>query len=115
MPHLLPVIRGIVTTVFARPRQPLSTERAREVLQTAFADEPFVRVLPAGTTPSLARVRGSNFCDVAAFADERTGALLLFSALDNLVKGAGGQAVQCVNLIRGLPETCGLLEAPLFP
>ncbi len=115
VPHLLPVIRGIVTTVFARPRQPLSTERAREVLQTAFADEPFVRVLPAGTTPSLARVRGSNFCDVAAFADERTGALLLLSALDNLVKGAGGQAVQCVNLIRGLPETCGLLEAPLVP
>ena len=74
-----------------------------------------MRVLPVGETPSLAAVRGSNFCDVAAFDDERNGVLILLSALDNLGKGAAGQAVQCANLMRGLPEESGLLEAPLFP
>jgi N-acetyl-gamma-glutamyl-phosphate reductase len=115
VPHMLPAVRGIVTTVFARPRAPLSASRAREVLQAAWGDETFVRVLPEGETPSLSAVRGSNFCDVAAFADERTGALLLLSSLDNLVKGAAGQAVQCANLACGLPEDTGLLEAPLVP
>ncbi len=115
VPYLLPTIRGIVASIFVRPRDAGSLSGAREVLETAFADEPFVRVLPPGVTPSLAAVRGSNFCDVAAFADERTGTLILLSALDNLVKGASGQAVQCANLMRGLPETRGLLEAPLVP
>ncbi|UCE86474.1 MAG: N-acetyl-gamma-glutamyl-phosphate reductase [Deltaproteobacteria bacterium] len=115
VPHLLPAIRGIVTSVFAQPLRPLSADDARGVLEAAYADEPFVRVLPPGETPRIAAVRGSNFCDVAAFADAGSGALVLLSALDNLVKGAGGQAVQCVNLNRGLPETAGLLEAPLVP
>ncbi len=115
VPHLIPTIRGIVTSIYARPRKPLSASAAREVLEEAYAGEPFVRVLPAGETPSLAAVRGSNYCDVAAFADERNGTLILLSSLDNLVKGASGQAVQCANLMRGLPEDMGLHEAPLFP
>lgn len=115
VPHLLPTIRGIATSVFARPTRALSPAHARQVLAEAYADEPFVRVLPEGATPSLASVRGSNFCDVQAVADERTGALVLLASLDNLVKGASGQAVQCMNLMRGLPETTGLLEAPLVP
>ncbi len=114
-PHLIPTIRGIVCAVYARPRRPLSGERARAVLEGAYADEPFVRVLPVGETPSLAGVRGSNFCDVGAWADGRTGTVILLSALDNLVKGAGGQAVQCMNRMRGWPETEGLLEAPFVP
>ena len=115
VPHLLPVIRGIATSVYVRPKRPLSSSAAREVLARAYAGERFVRVLPEGATPSLAAVRGSNFCDVAAFADERNGTLILLSALDNLVKGASGQAVQCANLMRNLPEETGLLEAPLVP
>lgn len=115
VPHLIPTTRGIVTSVFAKPRKPLSAAAAREVLEEAYADERFVRVLPEGKTPSLASVRGTNFCDVAAFADERTGTLILLSALDNLVKGASGQAVQCANLMRGLPEELGLLEAAVLP
>jgi N-acetyl-gamma-glutamyl-phosphate reductase len=114
-PHLLPTIRGIVTSVYALPRARLDTGEAREVLLAAYAGEPFVRVLPPGATPSLAAVRGSNFCDVTAFVDARTGALVLLSALDNLGKGASGQAVQCMNLRCGLPETSGLLAAPLVP
>jgi len=115
VPQLLPAIRGIVTTIYARPRRALGAEEAHGLLEQAYGREPFVRVLPPGETPSLQAVRGGNFCDVAACIDERTGALVLLSALDNLVKGASGQAVQCLNLMRGLPETSGLLEAPLVP
>ena len=115
VPHLLPTTRGIATSIFARPRAGLSTARARALLEKAYAGEPFVRVLPEGVTPSLAAVRGSNFCDVTAVVDEPTGALVLLSALDNLGKGASGQAVQCMNLMRGFAETDGLLEAPLVP
>ena len=115
VPYLLPTTRGIVTSVFAKPRKPLSAQAARDLLEEAYAGERFVRVLPEGTTPSLASVRGTNFCDVAAFADERTGTLILLSSLDNLVKGASGQAVQCANLMRGLPEELGLLEAAVLP
>jgi N-acetyl-gamma-glutamyl-phosphate reductase len=117
VPHLLPTTRGIVTTIFARPKAgaSLSAERARTILRDAYADEHFVRVLPEGESPSLAAVRGSNFCDVAVFADERTGTLILLSSLDNLVKGASGQAVQCANLMCGFPEGSGLLEVALVP
>jgi N-acetyl-gamma-glutamyl-phosphate reductase len=115
VPHLIPAIRGIVTSIYCRPKRRLDSAQARAVLAAAYAGEPFVRVLPAGETPSLAAVRGSNFCDVAAVADERNGTLVLLSALDNLGKGAAGQAVQCANLMLGLPETAGLLDAPHFP
>jgi len=115
VPHLLPTIRGIVTSVYLRPKQHLTTAQAREVLARAYARERFVRVLPVGTTPSLAAVRGTNFCDVAAVSDEGNGTLILLSALDNLCKGASGQAVQCANLMRGLPEELGLLDTALVP
>jgi N-acetyl-gamma-glutamyl-phosphate reductase len=115
VPHLLPTIRGIVTSIYLRPRQHLTTAQAREVLARAYARERFVRVLPVGATPSLAAVRGSNFCDVAAVSDEGNGTLILLSALDNLCKGASGQAVQCANLMRGLPEELGLADTALAP
>ena len=115
VPQLLPAVRGIATTVYARPRAPLSTAEARAQLATAYRDERFVRVLPEGEMPSLAAVRGSNFCDVTAVVDARTQGLVLLSTLDNLVKGAGGAAVQCFNVMAGLPETEGLLEAPFVP
>lgn len=114
-PHLLPTIRGIVTSVYLTPQAGFAQAQADAILNEAYADETFVRVLPQGTTPSLAAVRGSNFCDVQAVVDGRTGTLLLLSAIDNLVKGSGGQAVQCANLMLDLPESTGLLEAPLIP
>ena len=115
VPHLLPTTRGIATSVYLRPRERMSAGDARDVLADAYADECFVRVLPEGEAPSLAAVRGSNFCDLAAFSDERNGALILLACLDNLVKGASGQAVQCANLMSGYPEETGLLEVPMVP
>ncbi len=115
VPHLLPATRGIVTSIFLQPREPLTSAEARAVLEAAYGDEPFVRVLPEGETPSIAAVRGSNFCDVTAVVDRRTGALLLLSALDNLVKGAGGQGVQCCNLMQGWDESLGLREVSFLP
>lgn len=115
VPHLLPTVRGILTSVYCRPTRALSSDDAREVMRRAYADETFVRVLPAGETPSLAAVRGSNFCDVTAVADEHNGTLVLLSSLDNLVKGAAGQAIQCANLMQHLPEETGLLETAFLP
>jgi N-acetyl-gamma-glutamyl-phosphate reductase len=114
VPHLLPTTRGIATSVYVRPRTQ-DAEAGRRALTSAYADEPFVRVLPEGETPSLQSVRGSNFCDVALFADARNDTWILLSTLDNLGKGASGQAVQCANLACGLPETTGLLDTACLP
>jgi N-acetyl-gamma-glutamyl-phosphate reductase len=115
VPQLLPVIRGIAASVYLRPSSPLTTRDAHALLDEAYRDEPFVRVLRAGEAPSLAAVRGSNFCDVSAFVDERHGTLVALSTLDNLGKGASGQMVQCLNVMMGFDEREGLLEAPLAP
>jgi N-acetyl-gamma-glutamyl-phosphate reductase len=114
VPHLLPTVRGIATSVYVRPRVG-DAESARRALHEAYDAEPFVRVLPEGATPTLQAVRGTNFCDVALFADARNDTWILLSTLDNLCKGASGQAVQCANLLCGFPETMGLLDTALLP
>jgi N-acetyl-gamma-glutamyl-phosphate reductase len=104
-PMLVPMPRGILATVtarFARDGDP------REVLQRAYADEPFVHVLPEGVWPHTAATSGSNSCHLQATVDIDSGRIIVVSALDNLGKGAAGQAVQCANLMFGLPETAGL-------
>jgi N-acetyl-gamma-glutamyl-phosphate reductase len=104
-PMLVPMPRGILATVtarFAREGDP------REVLLDAYADEPFVHVLPAGQWPHTAATAGSNSCHLQATVDADSGRIVVVSALDNLGKGAAGQAVQCANLMSGLPETMGL-------
>ena len=105
----------ILTSVYCRPKSSLSAAEANSVLDRAYANETFVRVLPVGETPNLAAVRGTNFCDVAAFVDEPNETLILLSALDNLVKGASGQAIQCANLMQGHSESQGLLGTALLP
>jgi N-acetyl-gamma-glutamyl-phosphate reductase len=115
VPQLLPVTRGIATSIYLRPSTPLTARDAQAVLAEAYAGEAFVRVLPVGEAPSLAAVRGSNFCDVAAFVDERHGTLILLATLDNLGKGASGQLLQCWNAMHGFDEQEGLFEAPLTP
>lgn len=115
VPHLLPTVRGLATSIYLRPRRGADARAARAALEAAYADEPFVRVLPEGELPSLRSVRGSNFCDVALVEDARNDTWILLSTLDNLGKGASGQAVQCANLMCGFEETLGLLDAPWVP
>lgn len=115
-PHLLPMSRGILACVYAAPTDPARPASAyREALLAAYADEPFVSVLPDGALPDTAHVRGSNRAHVQVVFDPRSRRVLALSAIDNLVKGASGQAVQCLNVVRGWPETLGLEAAPMFP
>lgn len=112
-PHLAPMVRGILATCYARPAQALTTLDALAVLHEAYAGEPFVTVIDE--PPSTKATAGSNCAHLTARVDERTGWLLVLCALDNLVKGAAGQAVQCANLAMGLDETTGLPAAGIFP
>jgi N-acetyl-gamma-glutamyl-phosphate reductase len=114
-PHLVPMDRGILSTVYASPLAATTTEKLVTLYRDFYAGEPFVRVLPQGSLPSTAFVRGSNFCDIAPIVDGRTGRIIIVSAIDNLVKGASGQAVQNMNLVCGFPETMGLDGLALFP
>lgn len=115
-PHLLPISRGILTTIYADlTNKDTSTDEILSVLTDFYAGKPFVRILPKGVFPNVLRVRGSNYCDIGCKVDMRTGKLILISAIDNLVKGASGQAIQNMNLMAGLPETTGLNQAPLYP
>jgi len=104
-PVLAPRPRGIRASVTARPA---GTADPREVLAAAYADAPFVHLLPEGAWPHTAATAGSNSCHLQATLDADSGRLIVVSALDNLGKGAAGQAVQCANLMTGLPETTGL-------
>ncbi len=114
-PHLAPMTRGILATCYARPAagRSLSTESVLEALGDAYEGEPFVQVVK--DPPSTADTYGSNMCHLTARVDERTGWVLLLSAIDNLVKGASGQAIQAANLMLGLAETAGLPKAGLAP
>jgi len=114
-PHLIPMNRGQFITTYVRLADGVGVEDLRRAWQEAYAGEPFVRALPAGVMPHTRHVRGSNLLLMAAVADRRPGTAILLSVLDNLVKGASGQAVQNMNLMLGLAETTGLEQAPLFP
>jgi len=110
-PHLLPVNRGILTTAHIILDEPITTEDAVQIYEDYYKDEFFVRL----QDPTLASVRGSNFCDIAVEAEEGSTRVVAVSAIDNLVKGASGQAIQNMNIMCGYKETDGLLSAPLFP
>jgi N-acetyl-gamma-glutamyl-phosphate reductase len=113
-PHLAPMARGILATCYARPAaDPHSTAQAMAVLHEAYDDEPFVVVTEA--PPSTKATSGSNCAHVTVRVDPRTGWVLAFAAIDNLVKGASGQAIQCANLAVGLPETVGLPMVGMYP
>ena len=112
-PHLLPIDRGILTTTYSTPKKPMSVELVEELYYSVFEKEHFVRVFDK--SPSLKNVRGSNYCDVHATYDPRTNKIITVSAIDNLMKGAAGQAVQNMNIIFGLIESTGLEHIPLNP
>ncbi len=112
-PHLAPMTRGILATCYARPTSPTTTAEVLATLTDFYAEEPFVQVVEGA--PTTKAVLGSNSAFVTARADERTGWVLALCAIDNLVKGASGQAVQCANLLAGLPETTGLPLVGTYP
>jgi N-acetyl-gamma-glutamyl-phosphate reductase len=112
-PHLAPMNRGILATCYARPTGSSSTAAVLDVLHAAYDDEPFVVVLDG--SPSTKATLGSNTAHVTARYDERTGWVVALAAIDNLTKGASGGAVQCANLLLGLPEVTGLPTAGVFP
>ncbi len=114
-PHLVPMNRGILSTIYAKLAEQTDTGKLHAVFQEFYRSEPFVRVLPVGQFPNVRNVRGSNFCDIGVYADGRTGRAVIVTAIDNLVKGAAGQAVQNMNLMMGYEETAGLRFAGLFP
>ncbi len=114
-PHLMPMNRGILSTIYVSLANGASAADLHETLLNKYAGEPFVRVLPEGTVPHTRHVRGSNHCLIGVVADRIEGRAVIVSTIDNLVKGASGQAVQNMNLVCGLDETTGLEQEPLFP
>ena len=113
-PHLVPMNRGILSTIYVRGLKQ-SAEDLHAILSKAYAHEPFVHVLPFGEMPQTRHVRGGNFTFVGVAKDRVEGRAIICSALDNLTKGASGQAVQNMNLMLGYPETIGLEQVALFP
>ena len=114
-PHLVPMSRGILSTVYARPRPGVDPPDIGEIIEKFYSQETFVRVYMDGSMPDTHHVLASNCCDIGFKMDERTGWVIVVSALDNLVKGASGQAIQNMNLMSGFPEQMGLDGPPVFP
>ena len=114
-PHLVPMNRGILITAYASVKEGVTEEQIRSAYQEAYQDERFVRFLLPGVCPQTKWVEGSNYVDVNVVYDGRTNRVIMMGAMDNLVKGAAGQAVQNMNLMFGLPEDMGLTLVPMFP
>ena len=114
-PHLLPVDRGILTTIYAPLIKKMSVHDIVQKYRDAYKKEPFVRVLEYGLFPNIKYVRGSNFCDIGLKVNERTNTMIIVTAIDNLVKGASGQAVHNMNIMMGFDEKAGLGSMALFP
>lgn len=112
VPHLLPVNRGILATCYARINEGVTFEQIVDEYKKFYKDEYFVRLLPLGENADIHNVKYSNFCDISLHFDERTNTLIAVSAIDNMVKGAAGQAIQNMNIIFGLDEKTGLMIVP---
>ena len=114
-PHLAPIARGILATCYARLADGVTKEDVDAAFAAQYADEFFIRLLGRGAYPSTKYVRGTNYCDIAWHIDPRTHRVIVFSAIDNLVKGAAGQAIQNMNIALGLDERTGLDLVPMYP
>ncbi|HXY61726.1 MAG TPA: N-acetyl-gamma-glutamyl-phosphate reductase [Nitrospirota bacterium] len=114
-PHLIPMNRGILTTSYAALHVATDTRSVHTLYREFYQDEPFVQILAPGEFPNVRNVRGSNFCHIGVYVDRRTGRVVVVSAIDNLVKGASGQAIQNMNLMMGFHEMEGIKIAGIFP
>ncbi|MGH2598112.1 MAG: N-acetyl-gamma-glutamyl-phosphate reductase [Dehalococcoidia bacterium] len=115
VPHLIPVTRGIICTIYARLRDPLVAAEVQSAYEDFYAEEPFVRVLPPGVSPGIGAVLGSNLCDVSVTVLPAQRRLIVAASIDNLLKGQAGVALQNLNLMLGFPETTGLERVPIYP
>jgi len=113
--HILPIDRGILATIYTKLKPGADAERVRAAYEDFCRDKPWVRLFPAGTLPETRWVRGTMYCDLGLVVDPRTGRLIILSAIDNLCRGASGQAVANANLMLGLPVNAGLDMAPMMP
>ncbi|KAE8690613.1 N-acetyl-gamma-glutamyl-phosphate reductase [Hibiscus syriacus] len=114
-PHLMPMIRGMQSTIYVEMSKGVTIEDLYQQLRKCYKDEEFVKVLDKGVVPRTHNIRGSNYCLMNIFSDRIPGRAIIISVIDNLVKGASGQALQNLNIMLGFPETTGLLYQPLFP
>jgi N-acetyl-gamma-glutamyl-phosphate reductase len=114
-PHLVPMSRGELCTCYVRLAGKTTANEVRAALAKAYAKSRFVRVVEDGVVPATQHVRGSNECHIGVFADRIPGRVIVISAIDNLVKGSAGQALQNFNVMYGFDETLGLEQLPLFP
>jgi N-acetyl-gamma-glutamyl-phosphate reductase len=115
VPHLIPMDRGILTTLYVNFPQKVKADEVLKVFEKYYQEEPFVRLYPKGKVPNTKDVRGSNYCDIGIEVDETNNRAVIVTAIDNLVKGASGEAVQNMNIMLGYPETMGLDVLPLSP
>ncbi|HUL36263.1 MAG TPA: N-acetyl-gamma-glutamyl-phosphate reductase [Thermodesulfobacteriota bacterium] len=115
VPHLIPMDRGILSTLYVRLVKKMKTEELLNAFQDHYRGEPFIRIYPKGKLPNTKDVRGSNFCDIGAVVREPDDRVVVVTAIDNLVKGASGEAVQNMNIMLGYPETMGLDILPVVP
>jgi len=112
VPHLVPMTRGMLTTIYANLVKEVSSEEIQNCIDSFYSEHFFVRICKQGRMPDTLHVKGTNFCDIGFKLDERNNRIILISAIDNLVKGASGQAVQNMNIMLGLDETSGLANVP---
>ena len=114
-PHLIPISRGILSTIYVNLSGEHTTAELLDALGRFYRNSPFLRILPEGTFPNTSWVRGANFCDIAIKANPKEKTAIIVCAIDNLVKGASGQAIQNMNIMLDLPESLGLDSVPLYP
>lgn len=115
VPHLVPMTRGILATIYAKMTSQISSKNLREQFRSFYKTEAFVRILPEGTWPNTGNVRGSNVCHIGMTVDQDSERVIVITAIDNLVKGASGQALQNMNLMMGFEESLSLHDSALFP
>ncbi len=114
-PHLVPMVRGIMSTMYMQAKKEMSEQQLRDLYEDAYGNEAFVRIRKHGQYPATKEVYGSNYCDIGLTYDERTGRITVVSVIDNVVKGAAGQAVQNFNVMNGFNEEAGLTLVPMYP
>lgn len=114
-PHLLPIDRGILSTIYVKLKDKLNTDQMIEFYEKFYKDYDFIRIQPKGIYPNISQVKGSNFCDIGIYSDPENKSAIIVSVIDNLVKGASGQAIQNMNIMLGLPEDTGINNLPVYP